>query len=311
MGRRMPLTGQPSSWTMHRGLAVYAFGAGEPILLMPGPHRFQRPGLRSADALIAGLTGLSRQVITFDPPGSGRSTRPARLGMEEMHQCADETLDACALAGPVDALGHSMGGLAALAYTLQRPQRVRRLVLVGTGSGGPAYMTAPGALWNRSHPCFWRMALLGTLHIAWPRLGPERILNNFIQRQSFCDRRLVEQAEVNLGDWFRPRQGRTDWHRVARKLDYAPRLAELGAPALILCGRHDPQYPPVCSEQLAAGITDAELVWFERSGHYPFIEESDAFWATVGRFLFQARSERPAASFRPTDAQIHGERTDR
>ena len=125
---------------------------------MPGPHRFQRVGTRSGDALVEGLVDVGRRVITFDPPGSGRSTRPARLSMSEMHDCADEALAAVGIDAPVDALGHSMGGLAALAYALERPGRVRRLVLVGTGSGGPAYMGARGALWNRSHPHFtgWR-----------------------------------------------------------------------------------------------------------------------------------------------------------
>lgn len=79
-------------YAIEDGLAVYRIGAGEPILLMPGPHRFERPGLRSADALIDGLVGLGRQVITFDPPGSGRSTRRARLSLAEMYQCTDEAL---------------------------------------------------------------------------------------------------------------------------------------------------------------------------------------------------------------------------
>ena len=69
---------------IRNGLAIYRIGEGEPILLMPGPHRFARPGLPLTDALIDGLVGLDRQVVTFDPPGSGRSTRRARLGMEEM-----------------------------------------------------------------------------------------------------------------------------------------------------------------------------------------------------------------------------------
>jgi pimeloyl-ACP methyl ester carboxylesterase len=56
-------------------------------------------------------------------------------------------------------------------------------------------------------------------------------------------------------------------------------------PTLILCGRHDPQYPPACSEELAAGINGAELVWFESSGHYPYIDEPEAFFAAVGQFL--------------------------
>ncbi len=280
---------QPATYTIHDGLAVYAFGDGEPILFMPGPHRHQRPGWRTADALIEGLTQLGRRVITFDPPGSGGSTRPARLGMLEMHQCANEALNACGVSGRVDALGHSMGGLAVLAYAIELPQKVKRLVLVGTGSGGPAYMNAPGALWNRRHPAFYGMAWRGILLLLVPRLAPEKMMINFVERHSFYDKSHVEPKAVRLGDWTRPRLGRPDWHRVARHLDYSPRLGEIEMPALILCGRHDPQYPPACSEELAAGIRDARAVYFERSGHHPFIEEADAFWQAVGGFLDATR----------------------
>jgi len=55
----------------------------------------------------------------------------------------------------------------------------------------------------------------------------------------------------------------------------------------VLCGRHDPQYPIACSQELAASILSAHLIVFERSGHYPFIEEPEAFWRTVGEFLAQ------------------------
>lgn len=281
----MPTSKPPVPYRIHDGLAIYRFGSGEPVLFMPGPHRFQKPGDRTADALIGGLNQLGCQVVTFDPPGSGQSTRPAHLGMPEMHQCASEALDACGLSRPVDALGHSMGGLVVLAYALAQPERVKRLVLVGTGSGGPAYMEAPGALWNRSHPAFWRLALLGILHILWPCLAPQKMMLNFIQQQSFTDPRLAEPEQVRPRDWLTPRQGRTDWHNVARKLDYAPRLGEIEVPALILCGRHDPQYPPACSEELSAGIKNSQTVYFERSGHYSFIEEAETFWRAVGRFL--------------------------
>lgn len=280
-----PVAAPPVPTSIHDGLAVYSFGVGEPILFMPGPHRFQQPGDRTADALIAGLTALGRRVITFDPPASGHSTRPAHLGMPEMHGCASEALTACGIAGPVDGIGHSMGGLAMLAYAIEQPGQIKRLVLVGTGAGGPAYMGAPGALWNRSHPAYWRMAALGILHIAWPRLGPQQVMRNLIERESFVDRRLARPRPVRASDWFRPRRGRTDWHRVARRLDYTPRLAELAVPTLILCGSHDPQYPPACSAALAAGIPGARAIYFARSGHYPFIEERELFWRVVSDFL--------------------------
>jgi len=239
--------------------------------------------------MINGLIKLGRQVISFDPPGSGQSTRPARLGMPEMHQCANEALDVCGVASPVDAMGHSMGGLAVLAYAIEQPARVKRLVLVGTGSGGPAYMKAPGALWNRSHPAFWHMALLGILHIIWPRLAPEQMMYNFMVYHSFYDQSQAKPEQVRLRDWLHPKHGRTDWHRVARKLDYAPRLGEIEVPVLILCGRYDPQYPPTCSEELAANIKNARMIYFERSGHYPFIEEAEAFWQAVSDFLGDIR----------------------
>lgn len=60
---------------------------------------------------------------------------------------------------------------------------------------------------------------------------------------------------------------------------------EVTAPTMILCGRHDPQYPPACSEELTSGIPGSRLSWFERCGHYPFIEEPEAFWTAVGDFL--------------------------
>jgi pimeloyl-ACP methyl ester carboxylesterase len=273
------------AWSIHNGLGVYRIGQGEPIFLMPGPHRFARPGLPMTDTLIDGLTGLDREVITFDPPGSGRSTRPARLGVQEMHDCTDEVLDATGMVGAVDAVGHSMSGLALLGYAIERSRRIKRLVLVGTGSGGHAYMTAPGALWNRSHPHFWRMALLGILHIVWPRLSPERWLNNVIQRESFVDVRYAHMSRITAGDWFRPREGRTDWHRIAKRLNYALRLGEIMAPTLIVCGRRDPQYPLACSEELARGMRNANLIVFDHSGHFPFVEEPARFWSAIDRFL--------------------------
>ena len=274
------------------GLAVYAFGSGEPVLFMPGPHRLESPGDFMADALITGLVAQHRRVITFDPPRSGRSARKAKLGMAEMRTCATEALEACGVHGAVDALGHSMGGLALLAYAIEQPARVRRMVLVGTGAGGPAYMESEGALWNSTHPQFNRMALLGSLQVAIPNHATQMMMMNLIRRESFFNKGLAPEDKISVRDWFRRRDGRTDWHLVALHLDYSARLGEVTAPALILCGRHDPQFPLPASEQLADGLPDARLVVFEQSGHYPFVEEPARFWEVVGEFL-NAALKRP------------------
>lgn len=270
------------------GLAVYEFGSGEPILLMPGPHRLESPGDLMADALITGLVALRRRVITFDPPRSGRSARKAKLGMAEMHTCATEALAQCGVRGAVDALGHSMGGLALLAYAIEHPVQVRRMVLVGSGAGGPAYMESEGALWNSTHPRFRAMAGLGILHMVLPNRATQMLMMNLIRRESYLNKQLATDEPVTLRDWFRKRDGRTDWHRIASRLDYSTRLNEVGGPTLVLCGRYDPQFPVPASEQLVDGIRGAQFVVFEKSGHYPFLEEPGRFWEVVGDFLSKA-----------------------
>jgi proline iminopeptidase len=245
----------------------------------------QRVGTRSGDALIRGLRSLRCSVLTFDPPGSGRSSRPARLSMEEMHGCANETLSVLGIENSVAVVGHSMGGLASLAFAIRMPDRVLRLLLIGTGSGGDAYLRAPGALWNRSHRRFSTLVGLGLLQIVWPARGPEQIRMNYIERESFVDESLSRPVPVLARDWIRSRRGRTDWHRVARRLDHRPQLGQITAPTLLMCGRHDPQFPLSCSEELVSAIPRSRLVVFERSGHYPFIEEAGRFWSEARAFL--------------------------
>ena len=79
---------------------------------------------------------------------------------------------------------------------------------------------------------------------------------------------------------------RSIWSKnMYSRLSYADKLGEVAASTLILAGRHDPEAPLPCSEELLQGIPDASLVIFERSGHFPFIEESSLFARTLDAFL--------------------------
>lgn len=284
MGRDPDPAVRPSA--VHDGLTVYAFGSGEPVFLMPYPHAATVAGGRNLTELVEGLEGLGRQALTFDPPGAGRSTRSMRLDMSEMLGCAEEALTLCGLeGGPVDVMGHSQGGFAALAFAIERPEHVRRLVLVGAGAGGPSWMRAPGAIWNRTHPDYRRFGFFSSLYFLSRRLAAQKMMFNLVFEDSYVDRERFVPDPISLLDWTRPAHPRTRWGLIARRLDYRPRLGEVRAPTLLAVGRHDPQMPPACSEELAAGIPDARLVVFEESGHYPFIEEPGAFWAEVRTFL--------------------------
>lgn len=284
-GREHPF---PEPHSVVDGLAVYTAGRGEPVLLFPYPHgHTKEPMVRGPLARM--LVGMGRTVVTFDVPGAYRSAREPVGDMAEMIRCADETLDRLGLRGPVDVVGHSMGGLAALAYAIERPGRTRRLVMVASLSGFPAAARwgFPGSAFRVTERDYWRIVLWGVrLNAGRGDLALHKRLQNLMSRASYHDGSFFEPVPIEPGDRDKGVPIRTIWVKnMYTRLSCADRLGEVRAPTLVLAGRHDPEAPLPCSEELARGIPDARLVVFERSGHSPFIEEAPLFARTVGAFL--------------------------
>ena len=272
------------------GLAVYAAGSGDPVLLFPYPHGHTTEPM--AQAAIAELfAGMGHTVLTFDVPGAYRSTREPVGDMDEMIRSADEALDRLSIQDPVDVVGHSMGGLAALAYAIERPERTRRLVLVTSLSGFPAAARwgLPGSAFRLYEPDYWRLILWGIrLNAGRGDLALHKRLQNLMARVAYHDKTLFTPVEIDADDAEKGVPIRTIWSKnMYSRLSYADRLAKVRAPTLILAGRHDPEAPLPCSEELLQGIADASLIVFEQSGHSPFIEEAPLFVQTVGKFLNQ------------------------
>jgi len=137
---------------------VLETGDGVPVLFLHGSSTDSRSLL----PLLPHLDGV--RAIAVDRPGFGLSD-PVRVPRGRFRAQAvafvDEVLDALGLERPSLA-GNSMGGTWALWYALARPERVRRLVLVGSapllpGTRAPAplrLMATPlvGALVSRVKP---------------------------------------------------------------------------------------------------------------------------------------------------------------
>ena len=277
---------QPAPTAIQDGLALYAAGQGDPLLLMPYPHGFMVTPM-VAGPLSASLQELGFRVISFDPPGMFRTTREARITMDEMLACALETLEFFDVQGAVKLLGHSMGGMCALAFTLEQPQQVESLALFSSLSGGPAITRNRGVplslSWTGAD--FWRLLTWGArLMYGGGSLALHKKMLNLLYRNSYADHHQVPQVEIHPGDSRQPAPRRDRWPAAALRIDYRARLGEVRVPTLVGVGRHDPQTPVACSEELAGGIPGARLVVFENSSHNLFEEEPGRFKRTLTEF---------------------------
>ena len=208
-----------------------------------------------------------------------------------MIRSADETLDRLGVQGPVDVVRHSMVGLAALAYAIERPARTQRLVLVNSLSGFPAAARwgLPGRAFQVCQADYWRPIFWGIrLNAGRGDLALHKRLQNLMEQASYHDKSFFTPEEIEADDCSQGVPIRTNWSKnMYTRLSYADRLGEVQSSTLILAGRHDPEAPLQCAEELQQGIPDADLVIFEQSGHFPFIEEATLFGQTVNAFLNQ------------------------
>ena len=269
------------------GLALYSRGDGPPVLLVPDPQGFAlAPAIDGPLATLL-ARGLEREVLTFDPPGAFRSRRRPRLGLGEMLDCIEEMLAAIGVHRRIDVLAHGQATLVALAHAMERPDRVRRLVLVGAvDPDSSAIGLARRLPWGWRDARFWRFQrLAAALALGLGSLARQKRLVQLMTEASFADRGRAPHISPDPGDEHLPASRRARWRLRVRHPELFRHLRRVRCPTLVCVGRYDPLSSVRGAAAIAAGIPDARLAVFESSGHFPFVEEPEHFRAEIGGFL--------------------------
>jgi pimeloyl-ACP methyl ester carboxylesterase len=72
---------------------------------------------------------------------------------------------------------------------------------------------------------------------------------------------------------------------MAARPDATPQLSKIAFPTVVFAGRGDKIVPPAESEAMAQAIPGAKLVWCEKSGHVPMLEEPDLVAAELAALV--------------------------
>jgi pimeloyl-ACP methyl ester carboxylesterase len=224
-----------------------------------------------------------REVILFNNAGVSSSSGEVPAGFAEMGANAIAFIRALGLE-QVDVLGFSIGGLVAQEITLQAPDLVRRLVLVGTGPRAGESMDTgtaegkeifgatykdPDDLWLRVH---------FTPSEASQAKGRE-FIKRFRLRGENRDPEVTEKAALAQ------RSAISKWGaRREHAWDY---LKEIRQPTLVVNGSHDVIIYTVNSFILQQHLPNAQLIIYPDSSHGSLYQYPELFARHVSMFLDQ------------------------
>lgn len=267
-------------------IAVYKLGQGPEVFLMPYPHASsQRSSSEGRFAQLLVKNGFT--VITFDPPGFGKSVCKLKGDLQEMFDAAHQCLNYFKINKPLIFAGHSMAGFCALAMQIEYPNTASAMILSGSPSGWPdVFRNSIHKKWKPFQKEFWQSRYWGgRIIINRANLRIHKKLDNLNSYHSFYNKSFFEEIPVEKNDSTKPAPPRAVWLRNVRNYDYSGRLTEVSVPVLITAGKFDPVIPPEVSAKMADTIPGAEFHLFLKSGHSPFIEEPSLYSKTIKDFL--------------------------
>ena len=221
------------------------------------------------------------EVVRFDVPGVGGSPAPrlpytiqclARLAARMLGELGYDRFDA---------FGISWGGGLAQQFGLSRPERIRRLVLVATGTGSLMVPGQPSVLWHMLSPQrhldpAHTTDLAGDIYGGSMRATPTRAAELL---------GAAALAGTRRGYYYQLLAG-AGWTSL-------PLLPLLRPPTLVLVGDDDPLIPLVNARIMHTLIRGSQLHVY-RGGHLDLIAEPHLLAPVIERFLGPA--EAPAVT---------------
>lgn len=241
--------------------------------------------------------GGSHRVIAYDKPGQGWSAKPPSLAEYTMGAVVDHligVIEALSPGRPVHLVGHSRGGYIACRTTLLRPDLVRSVTLVNSGTLSPGVGTNEVVLANCPYPpsresIAWSY---GSYFHDFDGVSDEFVSESWSVLQS--DNYQAALAEIRqhglMAGQFLPLLTRDKRETLQWLAD-----GRLQRPAQIVWGRDDRtallSRGLALFESLRSSNPETRFSVVDKCGHFPYLEHPEWFAETVGRFIGEVDHE--------------------
>jgi pimeloyl-ACP methyl ester carboxylesterase len=232
------------------------------------------------------LDGIAkeREVVIFNNAGVASSTGEVPKTFADMAKNAEAFIDALRLK-QIDLLGFSIGGMVAQQITLDRPELIRKLILVGTAPrnhdavNGQGYITPEtaaifGATYNPPENLWLKVFFTDSEKSqAAGRAFLKRYLSRTENRDTPISDKVAPAQIAAVGEW-----GSQPGERFAY-------LRNIKQPTLVVSGNHDVIVYTVNSLYLVQNMPNAKLILYPDANHGAWYENHKDFVFETNRFL--------------------------
>lgn len=258
-----------SSIVTDQGLVHYeACGSGPPVILLHGYVGSWALWRSTMEALSQHYRCYALDFWGFGESGKKRAT----YAVSDFMELVKQFMDALGIvAAPL--VGHSMGGTASLGTTIRYPDQVRKVAVIGSPIVGSSLSTL---LKLAGNPVIGSVAR-GRLTLL--KLGL-RLYAPMVTRAPEKWWPMLEKdvSSMTVGSFF-------STIGSLRRTDLRSELCKIKVPALGIYGKRDVVVHPEQYRLLQAGVPHARIEIREHSGHFPMLDEPEAYLDIIRSFL--------------------------
>lgn len=264
-----------SSITTDQGIVHYeVYGRGRPVILLHG-------WLGSWGLWQETMAYLGQYYRTYalDFWGFGESGKKRETyDVQDFVALVDQFMDRLGIA-QAPLVGHSMGGTVSLAVASRYPQRVSKVVIIGSPIVGSS-LAFPLKLSG------YRFIASLLFNMMWAFRAAMRIASPFICADPrFPDMMDKDLTKLTVESFLLSIAS-------LRRTDLRPMLPQLQIPVMGMFGNRDNIVDPGQWEPLLAGVPHAQIVRWKQAQHFIMLDTPEEFRENLKSFLDQ--KENPA-----------------